>query len=127
MSDINMGTLYDINKTTVIKEKPLSEKEIDEKLQEIKNFCILHMDQYYMLLNREKYDFTLFNLGEKLGPSIQKVSQIIKDDLKECLRNRGAVISIDLTKDKGAYEIWLKIDNEAFVYYFFPYDEGVIE
>lgn len=121
MSDINMGTLYDINKTAVIKEKPLSEKEIDKKLQEVTQFCISNHSTYWMLLNRENYDFTLFNFSKRY------IVDIVCLDLKECLRNRGKVISIDLTKDKGAYEIWLKIDDEAFVYYFFPYDEGVIE
>ena len=28
---------------------------------------------------------------------------------------------------ENAYEIWLKIDGEAFAYYLFPYDAGVIE
>ena len=35
---------------------------------------------------------------------------------------------VDTTpKDEQAIEIWLSIDEEAFVYYFFPYDNAVIE
>ena len=41
--------------------------------------------------------------------------------------NRGLIKGIDLTKDEQAIEIWLSIDEEAFVYYFFPYDNAVIE
>jgi hypothetical protein len=76
-----------------------------------------------MLLCRERYDFTLFNLLNKNDLSL---ASGIKE-LKECLENRGAIISIDLTENKDAYEIWIKIDDEPFVYYLFPYDLGVIE
>lgn len=123
MDNIKMGTLYDMNKIAVSKEKPLSNKEFAQKLYDIKQFCISCPDQYFMLLNRENYDFTLFNLGK----TIHKINKIIYDDLKECLQNRGKVISIDLTENKDAYEIWIKINNEVFVYYFFPYDQGVIQ
>ena len=34
---------------------------------------------------------------------------------------------IDRTEDGVAIEIWISIDGESFVYYFFPYDAGVIE
>ena len=37
-------------------------------------------------------------------------------------------MAIDKADEKeNAYEIWLKIDGEAFAYYLFPYDAGVIE
>ena len=41
--------------------------------------------------------------------------------------NRGEVRGIDLTKDKDAIEIWLIIEDEAYCYYFFPYDAAIIE
>ena len=40
---------------------------------------------------------------------------------------RSLIKGIDLTKNEQAIEIWLSIDEEAFVYYFFPYDNAVIE
>jgi hypothetical protein len=76
-----------------------------------------------MLLNRETYNFTLFNLGNKDDITIKR----IMEGLKECLNNRGNVISIDLTETKDAFEIWISADSEALVYYLFPYDTGVIE
>ena len=47
--------------------------------------------------------------------------------IDECLKNRGEIRGIDITKDKGAIEIWLSIDGEAYVYYFFPYDSALVE
>jgi hypothetical protein len=48
-------------------------------------------------------------------------------DIDECLTNRGEIISIEPTENNDAFEIWLKIDDEYYVYYLFPYDLGVIE
>ncbi len=126
-STVNMGTLYDINKIATLKEKPLTLHELSIKSEEIKEFCINSGNQYFMLLNREKYDFTLFNLGKNPSRNDLRVRKIIFDDLIICLKNRGNIVSIDLTKDKSAYEIWVSADDNAFVYYFFPYDQGVIE
>lgn len=118
---MNIGTLYDMNKLAMQKEKPLSNEELLSKIDEIKNFCMFSNNQYYMLLNKERSDFTLFNLKDN------KVEVVIGDGLKECLQNRGKILSIEKEENSSAYEIWILIDNEPFVYYFFPYDEGVID
>lgn len=124
MSDIQMGTLYDLNKAGIIElEKEISKEEMPDKLKTIGNFIRNANNQYFMLLCRERYDFTLFNLQSATDLSIIKA----KIELETCMRNRGTVLSIEPTEDKGAIEIWIKIDDEAFVYYFFPYDLGVIE
>lgn len=120
-SNIQMGNMYDINKQAVLKEKPLTRTELKKKLREIKLDFLMKSSQYYMLLNRELYDFTLFNLTDKSELHVA----FIVDGLRECLENRGLVISIDKNSDQ-AYEIWIKIDKEAYVYYLFSYDEGVI-
>ena len=56
--------------------------------------------------------------------SVREIVSILVD---ECLRNRGEIRGIDLTKDKDAIEIWLIIEDEAYCYYFFPYDAAIIE
>jgi hypothetical protein len=123
MSEVSLGNMYELNKTAVAAEKPLKSFEIKDKLRKVKEFFKDSNDKYFMLLCRERYDFTLFNLLNKNDLSL---ASGIKE-LKECLENRGAIISIDLTENKDAYEIWIKIDDEPFVYYLFPYDLGVIE
>ena len=126
MSDIELGTLYDINKTAVAAtEKPLKRVELKDKLKNIKPFFTKYPDQYFMLLCREKYDFTIFNFCN--GKTDFALNHAVKD-LEECLINRGKTVSIELvTGSENAYEIWLIIDDKAFVYYLFPYNIGVLE
>lgn len=123
MSNIEMGTVYEMNRNVAAAQKELSRTELKKGLREIKYFFLENPNKYFMLLCREKYDFTLFNLKHKRDFSIHKIIQ----DLEECLSNRGQILSIDLTDAKDAFEIWIKIDNKAYVYYLFPYDIGVIE
>ena len=122
-SNITLGTAYEINKNLVEKyEKELTTKELQNKKTEIINFIQETKGQYYMLLCNDKKDYTVFNMLNK--NNIEKMTNILVD---ECLINRGIIKGIDLTKDKCAIEIWLSIENEAFCYYFFKYDDAVIE
>lgn len=123
MADVTMGTLYDMNKAAIINMPSLTNSEFKKNLKKIRQFFLDKNDKYFMLLNRETYNFTLFNLGNKNEITMKH----IMDDLKECLNNRGRVVSIE-PDSAGNYEIWI-VDksNEALVYYLFPYDIGVIE
>lgn len=123
MSEIGMGTLYDMNKIAIVKLPALSNKKFQKKMKEIKDFFLKNNDKYFMLLNRETYNFTLFNLGDKNDIAIS----LTIADLEECLCNRGKVVSIEVDSTSN-YEIWvINEDNKALVYYLFPYDLGVIE
>ena len=123
MADVTMGTLYDMNKAAIINMPSLTNSELKKILKKIKQFFLDKTDKYFMLLNRETYNFTLFNLGNKNEIAMKQTM----DDFKECLDNRGRIVSIE-TDSAGNYEIWIVDDfNEALVYYLFPYDLGVIE
>jgi CRISPR/Cas system-associated protein endoribonuclease Cas2 len=122
--EISMGTLYELNKNVIMQtDKALKPVDTKDKLKKVAEFFKNSDNQYCMLLCREKYDFTLFNFLDKGRSSL---TYFVKE-LKECLDNRGVILSIELTENKDAYEIWLMMDDEAFVYYLFPYDLGVIE
>lgn len=123
MADISMGTLYDMNKAAIVSMPSLTGSEFKKNLKKIKQFFLEKTDKYFMLLNRETYNFALFNLGNKNEIAMKQTI----DDLKECLDNRGRVVSIE-PDSTGNYEIWIVDEtNEALVYYLFPYDLGVIE
>ena len=122
MSDINLGNLYDMNKQATLSERPLKKHEIKDKMINVKKF-FADGQKYFMLLCRERYDFTIFNFNEKTDFSLHHAIK----DLQECLENRGSIISIDLDSTGLAYEIWIVVDEQAFVYYLFPYDTGVLE
>ena len=80
-------------------------------------------DSYGMLYCKDRSDFTIFHMYENQNPNPPAIAA------KECLgccTDRGDVLSIEEQPD-GNFEIWLRIDDEPFAYYLFPYDNAVIE
>jgi len=124
--EIEFGTLYDINKNIVKQnEIKLSEGVLNSKKQIIADFIKKCNNYYYMLLCNERKDYTVFRwVNISNDNDAKEIAQILVD---ECLTNRGEIRGIDLTKTKDAIEIWMVIDDEAYVYYFFPYDNAIIE
>lgn len=120
LKNVSLGTAYDINKNLIKKyEKELTEEELKEKEELVDNFTRSKTDHYYMLLCHDRRDYTIFHT--------ECTSGRISGEFMECLINRGKIVGIDKTQDEGAIEIWLMIDNEAFCYYFFPYESAIVE
>lgn len=122
---ITLGNLYELNKQALAKNNSLTEEEINNIKPQIEEWFNWQIDGYAILLCRERYDFTIFHLYEKANPNPPAVAA---SELIETLKNRGQILSIekDTTNDK-AWEIWIKIENEIFVYYLFNCDDWVIE
>lgn len=119
--DVSLGTLYDVNKSIINSMKKLSSEEIEEKTKEMITFIEQHLDNYYMLLCRERNDYTIFHKASEDN------SVIIKE-LLECLDFRGTIKGLDATSDGYAYEIWITSEeNESYCYYFFPYGIAIVE
>lgn len=117
---INLGvTLYDLNKQAMSKEEPLDviafNIKVAEMVKELAN------KKYWMLLNKERTDFSLFVIEHP-----DKIRKFI-EDLSVTLTNRGQIISIAKQED-GNYEIWIRDYNtrEDFAYYLFDYTFGII-
>lgn len=125
-NEISLGTLYEVNKNLVQNaEKELTEGVLNSKKEIVKNFVNKTNNYYYMLLCNERKDYTIFHINNTC--SNEKPMELSLCLIDECLKNRGEIRGIDITKDKGAIEIWLSIDGEAYVYYFFPYDSALVE
>lgn len=120
--EISLGTLYDINKQLMLNQGTLSAAAIKTAQQDLEEWFNWQIDGYAMLLSYERRDFTLFHLYQKANPNPPKIAA---SELIKLLQERGDILSID--KEGEAWEIWLKIGKEAFVYYLFNYDNGVIE
>lgn len=127
-TEFAMGTLYDLNKGLVQQnEIKLSEGILNSKKEVIKNFLVKTNNNYYMLLSNERKDYTIFTMGSNDGYTYEdKSKKLVSILVDECLVNRGEIRGIDITKDKGAIEIWMSIEGESYVYYFFPYDTAII-
>lgn len=124
--NISLGTLYDLNKTAVLKEGRLSKSKIEAIKPALEDWFNWQLDGYAMLLCRERYDFTVFHLYEKQNPNPPKIAVT---ELIDLLDNRGKILSIEKDTEtiNNAWEIWLEIDGEAFVYYLFNCDDWVIQ
>ena len=115
--------LYDANKQLLANEKPLDPMIKSKKIHNIADMINkkTEKESFYMLLCRERNDYTLFNFRNP-----QDYSDFI-NDFNECLYNRGEVLAID-EQESGAWEIWLRDTEteEIVVYYFFDYNLGVL-
>lgn len=124
-NNISLGNLYDMNKQAILKQPPLGRLAIDNAKLDLEQWFNWQLDGYAMLLCRERYDFTVFHLYELQNPNPPRVAA---NELIDVLKNRGKILAIDkdTTNDK-VWEIWLKIDGEAFAYYLFNCDNFVIQ
>lgn len=121
--DISLGNLYDINKQLMATMPEITDAEINLITPQLEEWFNWKLDGYAMLLCRERYDFTVFHLYEKQNPYPQKVAV---SELFELLKERGKILSIEKA-DEISWEIWIKIDEEAFVFYLFGCDKWIIE
>lgn len=122
--DISAGNLYQANKQLVLAhEKPLNHLELAGVQPKLEKFFEDKVHKYAMLLCHEQRDYTIFNLDEASIVAPHTAAS----EVMLCCTNRGEVYSIEETEDGVAFEIWIKIDDDAFCYYLFPYDQAVIE
>lgn len=115
-------TMYDVNKQLMNQREPLSDKDIAHEVAGIAAWFSYETDRYFMLLCRELADYTVFNFL----PGSKKCYEA-SQELLECLANRGEVLDISYDNDGRYYSIWLRIDDDSFLYHLFPYSIGVIE
>ena len=123
MAKIEAGTLYQLNKQAMHKLPPLKGGNLQRALTSVAAWFSANLNtRYYMLLCKEKSDYTILhfkNLNYDKGIS----------ELQEILESRGHIISIDYCHGENAYECWVreKDSDESFMYMLFPYDWGIVE
>lgn len=121
--EIKGNTLYDANKQLVLEhESPLNHLEMARKQEELQEWFNNEVINYAMMLCHELRDYTIFHLNNSSTSTYTASKEVFI-----CCLNRGDILGIDLTEDKQAYEIWLRIGKEAYCYYLFPYDQAVID
>ena len=102
MAEVGLGTLYDMNKAIIEQQGRMSKTAFKDKLNGlVTDFFKATDNTYYMMLCNEQRDYTVFRISE-----FEVISKAVQE-LKECIENRGAVMSIEKDKN-GAIEIWIK-------------------
>ena len=123
-TEISLGTLYEMNKDLVEKKEPiLSKEKIEERKKILIDYIKKINGKYYMLLCKEKSDYTVFHMNSFNEDSYLSCANIFINTLL----NRGKIKGIDLTKNEDAIEIWISNEGESYCYYFFDYTFGVAE
>jgi len=121
MAEVDLEiNLYDVNKQLMNTRYPLSREALISGISDIADWFSSERNRYFMLLCHEKRDYTLFRFDNG-----SKKCYAASQEVKEALENRGDILSIDY--EDHVYSIWVKIGEDSFLYYLFPYDEGVIE
>lgn len=92
-------TNYEVNKQLMANEKVLDPILLSRKAREVA--ISMEEDEYWMLLCRERNDYTIFHLKPTHS------TEYTRKELLETLKNRGEVVDFDKQKD-GHYEVWLR-------------------
>jgi hypothetical protein len=127
-SDVTLGNVYDMNKQFMEQEPQMSQDQLNEAEAGLRTWLFERIEQkYFMMLCHEQRDYTIFNLdGLRIGSTDKEKCITAAFDVIDCLRNRGAILSITLQED-GAYELWIRNEEGCFAYYLFPYGPAVLE
>lgn len=112
-------SLMELNSLAVSQLAPLTEEELEEGKQLIREF-VDEDRYYYMLLSNELHYYTVFIVIDDEGST-----PLIEDEVIACLQDMGDIKSIEKTDD-GAMEMWVTIEDKSYPFYFFNYKKGII-
>ena len=112
--------LYELNKSIINQFMPLTISEVLDKAQIIENMHNTVRNIHYMLLCKEYNYYTIFEADD--NPIVT-----LKVAVCDILEELGDIYSIEAKEDE-AIEFWIKPfgEEEPFIFYFFPYDKGVV-
>lgn len=125
-SGINM---YEFNRINMGQFPYLeTEEEINRAKLTLKSYIRKTLGSFYMMLNHERKDFTLFYFQNDTITEV-KINTMV-NDIIECMDNRNlGLLDVCLDDADAAIEVWVK-DRETetvYLYILFPYDNGVIQ
>lgn len=123
MAKVELGTAYEINQELWKQIAEPSEEMITTQLASLCSWLSSnYKNHYYMLLCREKNDYTVFHMVNSSYYELGK-------ELKEVLNSRGKIIDISYSSKFGFYECWIKDEeNDSYsMYVFFPCEDWVVK
>ena len=121
---ITVGSLYEMNKQLFKQIKPPSERIINLELANIGAWFSANINtKYYMLLCKERSDYTMFRLENfNYSKAVQ--------ELKEVLEERGDIMGFDFVHGENAYQCWVRErddDHNVYMFMLFDADWMVVE
>lgn len=117
MADLKM-TKYEYSKQVVKSMSPMDPIEWASVLAKLQDYIL--DNEITMLYCKELSDFTIFMNCVADAPE-----SFAGQELTETLNNRGKLIYVEETDD-GAWEIWVRQEEDNFCYYLFDFTEAVV-
>lgn len=110
---ITIGSLYEMNQQMFKQMDPPTEQQINTALANVGAWFSSNYDtRYYMLLCKERSDYTLLHLTNF---NFDKATQ----ELKEVLESRGDIMGFDFVHGENAYQCWVRERDEEHATYMF--------
>ena len=106
-------SLYDLNKY-IISQLPKLE-DLTAAIDLINEFDKCVDSEYYMLLCRDISYYTIFNHFINNDNEFSNLGEAVLT----CAQEIGELVSVELTADKGAIEIWAKTNEDSLCMYLF--------
>lgn len=98
--NLEMGNLYDFNKTAYMKMPSIPANKAKEKFQDISAwFAAKPSNKYFMLLCKELADYTVFNLSNGANSTLAAIQE-----LEDLTKHRGTLLDISYNEDFNSYE-----------------------
>ena len=127
MAEITLGNLYQANCNIMKTVKPIPEKKMKLDLANMGAWMSsFPQTRYFMLMCKERSDFTLIHLNE-----FNYLKAI--NEIREILEERGTLLAVDYIHGENHYECWVRQeaekpeDSEVFMFMLFDADWMVIE
>lgn len=116
-------TLYEYDKQLMKNRSVMNNKQKKDAYKELNKYLQNNKPNNLMLLCRERYDFTVFNLYY-----IKEVSNNFSftKDLTEVIENRGEWLFCEYDENNNGFEIWIEIEGEPYMYLLFPCEDFII-
>lgn len=114
-------SLYELNKNIIMGLPALT--NFNKEKEALTKFHNKENSEYYMLLCKDISYYTIFK--NKNDPFV--TPNHFAEEVIDCLLTLGEVVSIDLKQEKDGFEIWIKMNGEAYCMYLFNCTLFVVE
>lgn len=127
MAEITLGNLYQANCSIMKTIKPVPEKRMKLDLAGIGAWMSSFPEtRYFMLMCKERSDFTLIHLND-----FNYLKAV--DEIQEILEERGTLLAVDYIHGENHYECWVRQEgetpeqSEVFMFMLFDADWMIVE
>jgi len=122
MAEVEMGTLYELNKQVMAQLPPQDEATMNHNWTVIGDWFGKNQKRWFMLMCKERSDFTMFHITDN-----QFTKGVI--ELQDVLKERGEILAIQYQHGDDAFEIWVREyeTKDVYMFMFFEAEWMIVE